>query len=183
MRVLTSTTTAPDLIAVAVMREPKLDWAGFAWGALLAGVRDPASAGSLVACVVATGGTHAAFARGTVDCFDAKTVRAAQGAHFLISISRGVEAAEAAEAIRAAGIRLIALSDEGPAPWEADLGRPFALLVGPEVGPLPPGLEAVADEHVAVPGRGVSPSLAARAAAVLYEGLRRRSASAGRDRG
>lgn len=172
---LTSGTTAPDVLAVAGMPVTTLGSlrGARAGGVLLCGVHDPATAGSIVATAAGTGCPSAVFARGTADAFRPSTVRAGQGGHFVLSVVRGVTAGEAIDHARAQGVRVVALTTEGPPPWDVDLSGHVVLSVGsdPDAG----GTSLDADATVAVPARGVTPSLSARAAVVLYEWARQRS--------
>ncbi|MBI4729169.1 MAG: hypothetical protein HY775_06650 [Acidobacteria bacterium] len=171
MEHLTDSASAPDVLAVAVT--PGESARSMIGGAILVGVRDAASAGSIMASVAACGGRTVVFARGSVDPYRPRVVRAARGAHFVLSVTRGLDAAEAAGAARSEGARLVALVDEGPAPWDRDLSSPFTLVVGCEDGD--DGILSPGDERVALPTPGaVAPGLGSRAAAVLFEGLRQR---------
>lgn len=173
MEHLTAASSAPDVLAAAVMpREAQAR--PMAGGAILIGVRDAASAGSIMASVAASGGQTVVLSRGSVDPYRARVVRAARGAHFVLSVARGVDAAEAVLTARAEGARLVALVDEGPAPWDRDLSSPFTLVVGPDDGESCEDLLSAGDERVAVPSGAVATGLGARAAAVLFEGLRQR---------
>lgn len=167
---LTSLATAPDVLGIARIHEPPLATLPAPLrGTMLEGVRDPATAGSIMAATVATGGVVALFAPSTVDAFSPKVVRAAAGAHFALAVVRGIEPDAAAAAARASGARVVALRTTGPAPWEADLAGPLLLVVGSDEEPA-----AGADAKVAVPSAGGAPTLAQRAAVVLYEWVRQR---------
>lgn len=172
---LCSTSTAPSVLGVAAL--PPDERGALAGGAILAGVRDPATAGTVMAAVAATGGRAVAFCGGSVDPFRPKTVRAAGGAHFVLRVLRGLDAAAAADAARGEGARVVALCDDGPAPWDRDLSAPFALVVGAEEG-LDAELAARIDERVALPAGRVTPGVGARAAAVLWEAARQRGGTA-----
>lgn len=175
---LSGATAPPEVLAVAELREAPLEAVGAGPGALLAGLRDPRTVGAVMAAVAAAGGRFVVAAAGTADVFRDKAVRAARGAHFFLDIVRGVAAGEAAARVRAAGGRLIGLEAEGAAPWEADLARPFALVLAGEGRPLDAG---IADVRVAVRGPGGPAPLAAAAAVVLFEAERQRLAA--RDNG
>jgi RNA methyltransferase, TrmH family len=162
---LSAAANAPDVVAVARMPSP----AGAGGGPvlILAGVRDPATAGALLASAAASGVTRAVAVRGTADLFASTPVRTAAGAHFVLSLA---EAATIEESV--AGLKpVIALGDDGPAPWTVDLRGAPAFVIGDQPS-------EVYDARVAVPcGQGgASAPLAARGAVVMFEAKRQREA-------
>jgi len=175
MASLTSVTTAPDVIGVAALPCCTLDEAvaRLGFGAVLAGVRDPATAGSILQSCAAAGGTVAIATTGTADVFAPKPVRAAAGAHFALSIAPDVTPEECAAALRAAGVRIVLADAEAPAST-ASLDRRVAILVG-EDGPLPPALSSVSEERAGVGAAhaDLRPSIAGLAAVVLFDAIRR----------
>lgn len=177
MASLTSVETAPDVMGVAAMPTVTVDESisRFGLGAVLAGVRDPATAGSILASCAAVGGAVAIATKGTTDLFAPKPVRSAAGAHFVLSIAPDVDPEACADALRAAGVTVAALDPSGADPSRVDLGEPFALVVG-EDGAIPDPLLKAATTRVAVgeDGAPVRPSVAAQAAVVLFEAARRR---------
>jgi RNA methyltransferase, TrmH family len=182
MESLTSVATAPDILSIVDAAPTSLDEAAarFGLGTVLAGVHDPATAGSILACCAAAGGSVAVATRGTTDLFAPKSVRSAAGAHFRLAIAGGISAEECARALRTAGVRLVALRPGGDPPERADLTEPLAVLVG-EDGAIPPELADAADATVSVgDGRsGIAAPVAAQAAVVLFEAARRRGAGPG----
>lgn len=187
MASLTSVETAPDVLGVADIPAVTADeaLARFGLGAVLAGVRDPATAGSILASCAAAGGTVAIATKGTTDLFAPKPVRSAAGAHFALAIAPDVDPEACAAALRAAGVRRAVLESSGDALSEATLVEPLAVVIG-EDGAVPDPLLKAATALVAVgePGAHVRPSVAAQAAVVLFEAARRRNeASGGTGRG
>lgn len=157
---------APEVLAVLGLRDAPPERIGAGPGVLLAGVRDPRTAGAILATASAVGMRLAIAAAGTADVYEERAVRAGRGAHFAIeSLVRGIAAPDAAARVRAAGGRVVALDVEGPAPWEAGLAAPFVLACGDEAA-------ALSEERVAVPGEV---PLAGRVAVVLFEALRQRA--------
>ncbi|MCI0344333.1 MAG: hypothetical protein L0221_02665, partial [Chloroflexi bacterium] len=150
----------------------------FGLGAVLAGVHDPAAAGSILASCVAAGGSAAIATTGTTDLFAPKPVRSAGGAHFLMHVVAGIDPAECAESLRSAGVRLVTLDPDGEDLGSSTLSEPLAVLVGEE-GSVPEPLAATAQGRVriGVAGVGLRPPLAAEAAVVLFEAGRRRNGS------
>jgi TrmH family RNA methyltransferase len=173
MAYLTSSTTAPDLLGIAPMVRSELRNAGSP-AVLLAEVRDPANAGGVLAAAAATGIATAVASGGTVELHSPKVVRAAQGAHFVMRIVPRADTKETIERYRSSGARVVAVAREGIAPWQADLRGQVLFVVEGEGDDA--RAAALADERVAPPPGPVETSVAARAAAVLYERARQEAA-------
>jgi len=143
--------------------------------ALLANVRDPGNAGTVLRTADAAGADAVVFADASVDLYNGKCVRASAGSVFHLPIVAGARLAETVGALKRAGLRIVAA--DGRAGTTLDdprtretLQSPTAWLFGNEAWGLPPELLALADESVAVPiyGRAESLNLAAAAAVCLY---------------
>ena len=148
---------------------------------LLANVRDPGNAGTVLRTADAAGADGVVFSDASVDPYNSKCVRASAGSLFHLPVVAGSPLRQAAAALRGAGLQILAA--EGSAGRELDelesdgaLGRPTAWLFGNEAWGLPADLVALADEAVAVPiyGRAESLNLAAAAAVCLYASARAR---------
>jgi RNA methyltransferase, TrmH family len=147
--------------------------------ALLANVRDPGNAGTVLRTADAAGADGVIFSDASVDPYNSKCVRASAGSLFHLPIVVGSPLLAASSALRDAGLQILAA--EGGAGRELDelesdgaLGRPTAWLFGNEAWGLPDDLLALADQAVAVPiyGRAESLNLAAAAAVCLYASAR-----------
>jgi TrmH family RNA methyltransferase len=146
---------------------------------VLAQVRDPGNAGTVLRTADAAGAQGVVFTHASVDAYNGKCVRASAGSLFHLPVVTGVGPAEAAAALRAAGLRILAADGRGSRSLDelADAGQlvgPTAWLFGNEAWGLPDDLLALADETVAVPiyGRAESLNLAAAAAVCLYGSAR-----------
>ena len=145
---------------------------------LLANVRDPGNAGTVLRTGDAAGADGVIFADASVDPYNSKCVRSSAGSLFHLPIVKGVPVAEAIEALRGAGLTVLAA--HGGASLSLDrladvkLGQPTAWMFGNEAWGLPSELLRLADEAVAVPiyGRAESLNLAAAAAVCLYASAR-----------
>ena len=143
--------------------------------ALLANVRDPGNAGTVLRTADAAGAHAVVFADASVDPYNGKCVRASAGSLFHLPVVAGARLEDAVVTMRDAGLRIVAadgragrsLDDPGV---QARLAEPIAWMFGNEAWGLPPELVALADETVAVPiyGRAESLNLAAAAAVCLY---------------
>jgi RNA methyltransferase, TrmH family len=147
--------------------------------ALLANVRDPGNAGTVLRTADAAGAHAVVFADASVDPYNGKCVRASAGSLFHLPVVAGARLEDTVITLREAGLRIVAadgragrsLDDPGV---QARLAEPTAWMFGNEAWGLPPELVALADEPVAVPiyGRAESLNLAAAAAVCLYASAR-----------
>jgi TrmH family RNA methyltransferase len=143
--------------------------------ALLANVRDPGNAGTVLRTADAAGAQAVVFADASVDPYNGKCVRASAGSLFHLPVVAGVRLEEAVAAMREAGLRVLAADGRSGRALDdpevqARLDEPTAWMFGNEAWGLPPDLVALADEPVAVPiyGQAESLNLAAAAAVCLY---------------
>jgi RNA methyltransferase, TrmH family len=146
---------------------------------LLANVRDPGNAGTVLRTADAAGADGVIFSDASVDPYNSKCVRASAGSLFHLPVVAGAPLRQAAAELSRAGVRILAA--DGSARLELDeldanggLSRPTAWLFGNEAWGLPADLLALTDEAVAVPiyGRAESLNLAAAAAVCLYTSAR-----------
>ena len=147
--------------------------------ALLANVRDPGNAGTVLRTADAAGAHAVVFADASVDPYNGKCVRASAGSLFHLPVVAGTRLEEAVVILREAGLRIVAADGRAGRPLDdpevqARLAGPTAWMFGNEAWGLPPELVALADEPVAVPiyGRAESLNLAAAAAVCLYASAR-----------
>ena len=146
---------------------------------ILANVRDPGNAGTVLRTADAAGADGVVFAGASVDPYNGKCVRAAAGSLFHLPVVAGAPLDAAISALRGAGLAILAADGGGPARLDdpalaARLAGPAAWLFGNEAWGLPADLLALADEAVAVPiyGQAESLNLAAAAAVCLYASAR-----------
>jgi TrmH family RNA methyltransferase len=143
--------------------------------AMLACVRDPGNAGTMLRTADAAGADGVVFSDASVDPYNSKCVRASAGSIFHLPLVTGVPVAQAVAALREAGLRVLAAAasarnDLYEQCRSGDLSRPTAWLFGNEAWGLPGDVIALADEAISVPiyGRAESLNLAAAAAVCLY---------------
>ena len=147
--------------------------------ALLANVRDPGNAGTVLRTADAAGAHAVVFADASVDPYNSKCVRASAGSLFHLPVVAGARLEDAVTAMRDAGLRIVAADGRAGRSLDdpdvqARLAEPTAWMFGNEAWGLPPELVALADEPIAVPiyGRAESLNLAAAAAICLYASAR-----------
>ena len=164
---------------------------------LLAHVRDPGNAGSVIRVADAVGADAVVLSRASVDVHNPKVVRATAGSVFHLPVVAGVAVSEAVAALRSAGLTVLAADGAGALDLDElvdavgrceahpvagptgsssgpDLAGPTAWLFGNEAWGLPDDVLALADATVRVPirGRAESLNLATAAAICLYASAR-----------
>lgn len=154
--------------------------------AVLAHVRDPGNAGTVLRCADAAGADAVVFTDASVDLYNPKAVRASAGSLFHLPVAVGVPAGDAAASLRAAGVRLLAADGSGGNDLDAELDAgtmsgPTGWIFGNEAWGLPEETRALADAVVRVPihGRAESLNLATAAAVCLYSSARAQRAPGG----
>jgi TrmH family RNA methyltransferase len=174
MAKLTSTVTPQRLVGVAPYVDVGLD--GVVTDArcvvLLHAVRDPGNAGTILRSADAVGADGVVFSSDSVDPYNPKAVRASAGSLFHVPLVRGERTASAVEALRGAGLRVLAMDAHGEADlYELDLSDPVAFLFGNEAWGLTEDVARLADATVRVPIQGGAESLnlAAAATVCLFE--------------
>ncbi len=182
LAVLAETVTPQGLVAVcrhldvtlseALTRRPRLV-------AVLAGVRDPGNAGTVLRTADAAGADAVVFAGETVDPYNGKCVRASAGSLFHLDVVRAGDPAGVVTALRDSGMTVLAADGYGDHDLDtlADdgvLGVRTGWLFGSEAHGLPADLADATDARVRVPihGRAESLNLAAAAAVCLYASAR-----------
>lgn len=166
MAFLTDSAHPPDVLAVVPLRPAGLGEAVAAGlVVVLAGVRDPAVAGGILAAGAAAGARGAVALRGTADVFAPAAVRAAAGAHFALRLAAGADPAAVAGALE--GRRVAALSEDGVPVCSASMREIDALVVCD--GEVPAAFAAARRVSIPAGDRGVAAGLVARAAIALHE--------------
>lgn len=154
--------------------------------AVLANVRDPGNAGTVLRCADAAGAEAVVLTDASVDLYNPKAVRASVGSLFHLPVAVGVPMGTVVDGLRGAGVRLLAADGAGERDLDAELdegtmGGPTAWIFGNEAWGLPEETRALADEVVRVPihGRAESLNLATAAAVCLYASARAQRAAGG----
>jgi TrmH family RNA methyltransferase len=146
---------------------------------VLANVRDPGNAGTVIRTADAAGADGVVLTEASVDVYNGKCVRATAGSLFHLPVVTGVPVSLLVPAAQRAGLRVLATS--GSAPTDLDevtdtgaLDGPTAWIFGNEAWGLPQDTVELADLAVRVPihGRAESLNLATAAAVCLYASAR-----------
>jgi TrmH family RNA methyltransferase len=154
--------------------------------ALLANVRDPGNAGTVLRCADAAGAEAVVLTDASVDVYNPKAVRASVGSLFHLPVAVGVPVEQAVQGLRAAGVRVLAADGAGDRDLDDELdkgtmGGPTAWVFGNEAWGLPEETRALTDAVVRVPihGKAESLNLATAAAVCLYASARAQRAAGG----
>ncbi|WHM39587.1 RNA methyltransferase [Streptomyces sp. BPTC-684] len=147
--------------------------------AVLAHVRDPGNAGTVLRCADAAGADAVVLTDASVDLYNPKSVRASVGSLFHLPVAVGVPVEQAVQGLRDAGVRILAADGAGEDDLDDELdagtmGGPTAWIFGNEAWGLPEETRALADAVVRVPihGKAESLNLATAAAVCLYASAR-----------
>ncbi|MEN9749510.1 MAG: hypothetical protein RL149_588 [Actinomycetota bacterium] len=141
--------------------------------ALLANIRDPGNAGTVLRAADAAGADAVIFSDNSVDLYNPKVVRSTTGSIFHLPIVVDASIVETIELLKANGIQTFAANGGGvelPTIDKSVLSKPTAWVMGNEAwGFEAETLEAV-DQQVAVPiyGAAESLNLATAASICLY---------------
>jgi RNA methyltransferase, TrmH family len=175
---LAQTVTPQGLLAVCAFVDVPLESAITARSrlvAVLANVRDPGNAGTVLRTADAAGADAVIFADASVDPYNGKCVRASAGSLFHVPVTVGVKLPDVVRRARDSGLTVLAADGSADRSLDgADLTRPTTWLFGNEAWGLPKELRDLADEVVAVPiyGKAESLNLATAAAVCLYASAR-----------
>ena len=147
--------------------------------AVVAEIRDPGNAGTVLRTADAAGAGAVVFAGDAVDPYNGKCVRASAGSLFHVDVVRDRDATGVVGALREAGLQVLAATGHGDDDLDDLLDRGLlaqrtAWLFGSEAHGLSDDLLAAADRRVRVPiyGGAESLNLAAAAAVCLYASAR-----------
>ncbi|MEU8586241.1 RNA methyltransferase [Streptomyces sp. NPDC048664] len=154
--------------------------------AVLAHVRDPGNAGTVLRCADAAGADAVVLTDASVDLYNPKAVRASVGSLFHLPVAVGVPVEQAVAGLKEAGVRILAADGAGEHDLDDELdhgtmGGPTAWVFGNEAWGLPEETRALADAVVRVPihGQAESLNLATAAAVCLYASARAQRAAGG----
>ncbi|MEK4217869.1 MULTISPECIES: TrmH family RNA methyltransferase [unclassified Bacillus (in: firmicutes)] len=140
---------------------------------LIDAVQDPGNLGTMIRTADAAGLDAVVLGDGTVDAFNGKTLRSAQGSHFHIPVVRR-NLQSYVDELKAEGVKVYGTALQNGAPYQdISPSGSFALIVGNEGAGVDTGLLEKTDLNLYVPLYGQAESLnVAIAAAILMYHLR-----------
>jgi len=141
--------------------------------ALLANIRDPGNAGTVLRAADAAGADAVIFSDNSVDVYNPKVVRSTTGSIFHLPIVIGADISATIASLKSAGIQIFAANGGGaelPTLTTEQLSKPTAWVMGNEAWGFEPETLAQVDLEVAVPiyGAAESLNLATAASICLY---------------
>lgn len=181
LKAVAATATPQGIVAVA--RLPRFSLADLAADVdlvlVLAEVRDPGNAGTLVRTAAAAGAGCVVFTRGSTDPYGAKTVRASAGAIFKLPIARGVDTAEAVSILITMGFHVVgARGDASTTIHDLDLTGRSAVVLGNEAwGFGEPDIPVQQWASIPIDAKVESLNVATAGAVFLFEAVRQRRLS------
>ena len=182
MRAISSTTSPAGIVAVSrfVDRDPVVllkESPGLA--VVLAGVRDPGNAGTIIRSCAAAGADAVFLGEATVDIYNPKFVRATAGAMFNLPFARNVEIRWLLNELGSLGLQRVAADPVGEAVYDqVDFRRRTAFVLGNEAWGVTEELASAVDARVSIPMSKSVESLNVGMAAtvLLFEAARQRRA-------
>lgn len=136
---------------------------------LLDAVQDPGNVGTMIRTADAAGFQGVFLGKGTVDLYNSKTMRAAQGSHFHLDIYEGT-LEDFILRFKKENYPVLGtvLNLEAASYKEVSFDTPFALIVGNEGSGIRPELLGFIDQNIYIPMKGQTESLnVAIAASIL----------------
>ena len=176
LKALTDTTTPQGVVAVCrqldvslediLATKPRLV-------ALLANIRDPGNAGTVLRAADAAGADAVIFSANSVDVYNPKVVRSTTGSLFHLPFAVDIEIEEAIKALQAAGHQVFAANGGGTEITSIkpqQLAAETTWVFGNEAWGFEPETLELVDQEVAVPiyGAAESLNLATAASICLY---------------
>lgn len=171
---IAATDTPSGILAVARMPKPAAPPRADIDCLLLDGVQDPGNVGTLLRTAAAAGIRQALLGPGCADAWAPKTLRAGQGAQFLLAIHEHCDLAPFLGSYRGTGI--VTRLDAARSLYDTPLDGPLAWVFGAEGQGVSDAVAHAARLGVFIPMPGGTESLnvAAAAAVCLFEVVRRR---------
>ncbi|MFS0636355.1 RNA methyltransferase [Mesobacillus foraminis] len=154
----------------AICRQPAFDIKSGEAFLLIDSVQDPGNLGTMIRTADAAGLDGVIIGMGSVDIYNPKVLRSAQGSHFHLPVIAG-DLHEWVDNLNQQEIPVYGTALENASIFsEVPAGGPFALLVGNEGSGVDPGLLAKTSKNLYIPIYGKSESLnvAVAAGILLY---------------
>lgn len=165
-----SDTEAPQgIYAICRQREPQLSQAVKTF-LFIDAVQDPGNLGTMIRTADAAGIDAVVVGEGSVDHYNAKVLRAAQGSHFHLPIVKG-DLHQWVKNLEEKGIPVFGTALEGASIYtETAPVNEFALIVGNEGNGINPELltETTANLYIPIYGKSESLNVAVAAGILLY---------------
>ena len=149
---------------------------------LCEGLSNPGNVGALIRTAAAANASGVILTKGCAELFSSKVIRASAGSVLRIPCVEGADVLSAARFIKSRGITLAAAHLKGQtSPYQADMTKPFCIMIGNEASGLSFESASLADIFIKIPMNAKTESLNAAAAGsiLLYEAVRQRQSARG----
>lgn len=176
LKALSDTTTPQGVVAVCEQLDVTLDAVLEAKPkliAVLAEIRDPGNAGTVLRAADAAGADAVIFTKNSVDLYNPKVVRSTTGSIFHLPVVLDADIEETVATLKAAGIQVVAANGGGESISsvpQSELAKPTAWVFGNEAWGFEQSTLDLVDRELAVPiyGAAESLNLATAASICLY---------------
>lgn len=142
---------------------------------VMADVRDPGNAGTVLRTADAAGLDAVVACAGAVDPYNPKTVRSSAGSIFHVPLVLGGEPAAVLAELRGAGMRCLGTVVRGGVDYASvDWAVPSAIILGNEAAGLPASLDLDGAVGIPMSGRAESMNVGMACAVLCFEAQRQR---------
>lgn len=166
---LSDTETNQGIFAIVTIMENKIPHTIEKPVLVLDAVQDPGNVGTMIRTADAAGFQGVFLGKGTVDLYNSKTIRSAQGSHFHIEVYSG-EVNDLIEKFKENNLPIYGTALDAAAVSYKELAvqTPFALVMGNEGAGVNPEILKLTDQNIYIPIKGEAESLnVAIAASIL----------------
>lgn len=146
------TETSQGIFAVIKTEEADLDWENPGHLLLLDGIQDPGNLGTLIRTADAANYKAVLLGKGSVDLYNQKSLRSAQGSHFHIPVIKA-DLLDLIPDLQASGWSVYATDlNEGAVNYkEVEAQGPLALVLGNEAQGVSRPVSQLADQNIYIP--------------------------------
>ncbi|MCA1057804.1 RNA methyltransferase [Rossellomorea aquimaris] len=169
-KALSDTETSQGVFAICKQKEDEHDFKRAKTFMILDGLQDPGNIGTIIRTADAAGMDMVVLGKGTVDPYNPKVLRSAQGSHFHIPIVRR-DLSETIPVLKERGIPVYGTALENGVEYSTvEPGPSYALIVGNEGNGMSKDVLTETDQNLYIPIYGKSESLnvAIAAGILLY---------------
>ena len=139
-------------------------------------IQDPGNLGTIIRTLDCAGINTLLLSKGTVDCYNPKTVRSTMGAIYRVNIDENVDLKQEINQLKKEGYKVIITTlDAQIYHYDLDFKDKYLIIIGNEANGVSKDIQELADIKVKIPMLGRTESLNASVAASLmaYERVRK----------
>lgn len=175
LKELTETETPQGIMAVVKKKNYRLQEVTDGMIIIADGVQDPGNLGTIIRTCDAAGAAAVVLAKGTVDVYNDKVLRATMGSIFHIPVIQAEDFKQLIEELQIKNFKIYATSLEGSENiYTTRFGERAAVIIGNEANGISEEHLELADKKIKIPmpGRAESLNAATAASIITYEILR-----------